>query len=153
MANFDWHAERTDLSNLALLDRAPESEGIDLKPVRLYRLARVRSQMARYSIDGCPHPVRSCQHSVPDRQPERADVQHAQRSITLSASLSETFHPVRVHGLFTPKQGLWDHRRSAPGETASFVAAGTGTKERERSWAMDMGDLITEIVGSGATLV
>jgi hypothetical protein len=38
MANFDWHAERSDLAGIALLDRAPESEGIDLKAVRLYRL-------------------------------------------------------------------------------------------------------------------
>ena len=51
MANFDWHAERADLSGLALLDRAPESEGIDLKAVRLYRQARVRSEMAKYDID------------------------------------------------------------------------------------------------------
>jgi Xaa-Pro dipeptidase len=51
MANFDWHAERTDLSGLALLDRAPESEGIDLKSVHLYRQARVRSEMVKYGLD------------------------------------------------------------------------------------------------------
>ena len=51
MANFDWHAERSDLSGIALLDRAPESEGIDLKQVRMYRQARVREQMARYGVD------------------------------------------------------------------------------------------------------
>lgn len=51
MANFDWHAERTDLSGIALLDRAPESEGIDLKQVRLYRQRRVREQMAKYGVD------------------------------------------------------------------------------------------------------
>ena len=36
MAEFDWHAERSDLAGLAQLDRAPESEGIDLAAVRLY---------------------------------------------------------------------------------------------------------------------
>ena len=51
MANFDWHAERSDLAGIALLDRAPESEGIDLKAVRQYRLARVREQMQRYDVD------------------------------------------------------------------------------------------------------
>jgi Xaa-Pro dipeptidase len=51
VANFDWHAERSDLSGIALLDRAPESEGIDLKQVRMYRQARVREQMARYGVD------------------------------------------------------------------------------------------------------
>ena len=52
MATFDWHAERTDLSDIALLDRAPESEGIDLKAVRLYRLGRVRAEMAARDLDG-----------------------------------------------------------------------------------------------------
>ena len=51
VANFDWHAERSDLSSIALLDRAPESEGIDLKQVRMYRQARVREQMARHGVD------------------------------------------------------------------------------------------------------
>ena len=45
MPQFDWHADRSDLSDLVLLDRAPESEGIDLKEVRRYRLGRVREQM------------------------------------------------------------------------------------------------------------
>ncbi|KAJ4265499.1 hypothetical protein NW762_004788 [Fusarium torreyae] len=51
MANLDWHAEITDLSDLALLDRSPESEGIDLKAVRLYRLNRMRSQTVKYGFD------------------------------------------------------------------------------------------------------
>jgi hypothetical protein len=51
MANFDWHAERSDLAGIALLDRAPESEGIDLKAVRLYRLRRVRQEMKCYGVD------------------------------------------------------------------------------------------------------
>lgn len=51
MANFDWHAERTDLSGISLLDRAPESEGIDLKQVRLYRQGRLRDQMVKYGVD------------------------------------------------------------------------------------------------------
>ncbi|KAF4981569.1 hypothetical protein FDECE_17674, partial [Fusarium decemcellulare] len=51
MANFDWYAERTDLFELAFLDRAPESERIDLKAVRLYRLGRLRDQMAKYGLD------------------------------------------------------------------------------------------------------
>lgn len=51
MGSFDWHAERTDLSGIALLDRAPESEGIDLKQVRLYRQGRLREQMVKYDVD------------------------------------------------------------------------------------------------------
>ena len=51
MANLDWHAARSDLSGVALLDRAPESEGIDLRAVRLYRRERVRGEMAKRGID------------------------------------------------------------------------------------------------------
>ena len=51
MAEFDWHAERSDLAGLAQLDRAPESEGIDLAAVRLYRQGRVRSEMAARGVD------------------------------------------------------------------------------------------------------
>ena len=51
MAQMDWHAGRSALSELSLLDAAPESAGIDLSAVRLYRLARVREQMAHYGVD------------------------------------------------------------------------------------------------------
>src|SRR4051812_43701224 len=51
MANFDWHAERSDLSGIALLDRAPEGEGIDLRRGRTDRRARVREQMAIHGVD------------------------------------------------------------------------------------------------------
>ncbi|KAF4457993.1 putative peptidase yqhT [Fusarium austroafricanum] len=61
MAIFDWYAERTDLSDLALLDRAPESEGIDLKavftarnsPTRYLLLTAKRSIMFEFA--GCLH--------------------------------------------------------------------------------------------------
>ena len=50
MAELDWHAERADLADLALLDRAPEDEGIDLVAVRGYRLGRVRAEMRKRDI-------------------------------------------------------------------------------------------------------
>ena len=50
MSRLDWHADRSDLSAIALLDRAPESEDIDLRAVRLYRLKRVREEMNRRDI-------------------------------------------------------------------------------------------------------
>ena len=42
---------RSDLPGLALLDRAPESEGIDLAAERLCRQDRVRAQMRHYGVD------------------------------------------------------------------------------------------------------
>lgn len=50
MTVLDWHAERSDLTDLALLDRAPESGGIDLPAVRRYRQARVRAEMTKRGI-------------------------------------------------------------------------------------------------------
>src|SRR5699024_2426183 len=51
MADFDWHGERSDLEGMALLDREPSDDGIDMKTVRAYRLNRVREQMTELSID------------------------------------------------------------------------------------------------------
>lgn len=50
MSELDWRAERSDLTDLRLLDRAPESEGIDLPAVRRYRQSRLRAEMAKNDI-------------------------------------------------------------------------------------------------------
>ena len=42
---------REALDKMATLDRNPESEGIDLSALPLYRLARVRNEMAENGID------------------------------------------------------------------------------------------------------
>ena len=42
MAEFDWHAERSDLPSLRQLDREPEGTDIDMQAVQLYRLESVR---------------------------------------------------------------------------------------------------------------
>ena len=63
MTNLNWHAERGCVPAMALLERAPESKGIDLKAVRLYREARVRSEMKARGIAAliltanCPQPL------------------------------------------------------------------------------------------------
>lgn len=51
MTQLDWHQGRTGLNDLALLDAAPESDGIDLHAVRHYRRGRVREQMRLAGID------------------------------------------------------------------------------------------------------
>ena len=50
MTQLDWHSARSDLSGIALLDNAPESKGIDMRAVRLYRLSRVRREMKKRDI-------------------------------------------------------------------------------------------------------
>ena len=44
----DWHNER---NAVALLDAAPESQGIDLAEVRRYRQRRVRAEMSSREIE------------------------------------------------------------------------------------------------------
>src|ERR687887_235440 len=51
--NLDWHADRSDLPGLTLLDQLEAGEPIDLAAVRAYRLRRVREQMAAHSLDAC----------------------------------------------------------------------------------------------------
>lgn len=47
----DWHGDRSDLRELALIDQLEADEPIDFVAVRAYRLGRVREQMAARSLD------------------------------------------------------------------------------------------------------
>jgi Xaa-Pro aminopeptidase len=148
MANFDWHAERSDLDGIALLDRAPEGEGIDLKAVRLYRLGRVREQMANFGVDAVilsdPINIRYatgarnmqvfCQRNAPSRY------------LVLTAAQSILFE---FTGCLHLGQGLETIDDVRPAKTASFVAAGPGIQAREKAWAVEMADLIEELAGKG----
>lgn len=151
MANFDWHAERTDLSGMALLDRAPESEGIDLKEVRLYRLNRVRSEMKKYGLDAVilSDPV-NIRYATGTRNMQVFSMRNAaSRYLLLTANRSILFEFTGCLHLGEGYETI-DEVRAA--KTASFVAAGHDIDERERTWAKDMGELITELVGKDATV-
>lgn len=151
MANFDWHAERSDLDGITLLDRAPEGEGIDLESVRLYRLGRVREQMAHFGVDAVilsdPINIRYatgarnmqvfCQRNAPSRY------------LLLTAARSLLFE---FTGCLHLGQGLETIDEVRPAKTASFVAAGPGIQAREKAWAIEMADLIEELAGKGATV-
>jgi Xaa-Pro aminopeptidase len=151
MANFDWHAERSDLAGIALLDRAPESEGIDLKAVRLYRLRRVRQEMKRYGVDAVilsdPINIRYatgarnmqvfCQRNAPSRY------------LLLTADRSILYE---FTGCLHLGEGYETIDEVRPSSTASFVAAGPDIVVREKVWAKEMNDLISELVGAGATV-
>lgn len=151
MANFDWHAERSDLAGIALLDRAPESEGIDLKAVRLYRLRRLREQMKCYGVDvvilsdpiniryatGARNMQVFCQRNAPSRY------------LLLTAAKSILFEFTGCQHL---GQGYETIDEVRPSKTASFVAAGPDIRAREKEWAAEMADLIEELVGKGATV-
>jgi Xaa-Pro aminopeptidase len=151
MANFDWHAERSDLSNIALLDRAPESEGIDLSAVRLYRLGRVREQMAKYRVDVLilSDPV-NIRYATGTRNMQIFSARNTpSRYLVLTADRSILFE---FTGCLHLGQGYETVDEVRPSKTASFVAAGPDIGSRERTWAREMADLIEELVGKGATL-
>ena len=151
MANYDWHADRSDLSGIALLDRAPESEGINLKNVRQYRLARVRSEMIRYGVQALilsdPINIRYatgtrnmqvfCQRNAPSRY------------LLLTANRSILFE---FTGCLHLAEGYETVDEVRPSNTASFVASGPDIAQRELAWAKDMADQIDELVGKGATV-
>ncbi|MBN9032310.1 MAG: aminopeptidase P family protein [Rhizobiales bacterium] len=151
MANFDWHAERSDLSNIALLDRAPESEGIDLRAVRLYRLGRVRQKMAEYGVDAvilCD-PV-NIRYATGTRNMQVFSMRNApSRYLLLTANRSILFE---FTGCLHLGEGYETVDEVRPAKTASFVAAGPDIGDREQAWAIEMGDLVTELAGKGATL-
>ncbi len=150
MANFDWHAERSDLSNIALLNRAPESEGIDLRAVRLYRLGRVRQKMAEYRIDAVilSDPI-NIRYATGTRNMQIFSMRNApSRYLLLTADRSILFE---FTGCLHLGEGYETIDEVRPSKTASFVAAGPEIDERERSWAVEMAELITELVGKGAT--
>jgi Xaa-Pro aminopeptidase len=151
MANYDWHAERSDLSGIALLDRAPESEGIDLSAVRLYRLAQVRSEMAKYGVDAVilSDPI-NIRYATGTRNMQVFSQRNApSRYLLLTADRSILFE---FTGCLHLADGFETVDEVRPSKTASFVAAGPDIARREKAWAADMADLIGELVGKGATV-
>lgn len=151
MTVLDWHSERSDLSGLQLLDQAPESAGIDLKAVRQYRLGRVRGEMAKRDIDAMiisdPVNIRYtcgarnmqvfCSRNTPSRYLLVTPAKTILFEFTGCAHLGEDFETI-------------DEVRAS--STASFVAAGQDIHNRERTWAKEMGELVTSLTGKRARL-
>src|SRR3712207_3211980 len=140
MANFDWHAERSGLSNIALLDRAPESEGIDLKRVRMYRQARVREQMVRYGVDALvlSDPV-NIRYATGTRNMQVFSQRNApSRYLLLTAARSILFE---FTGCLRLAEGYETVDEVRPSTTASFVAAGPRIAQGERAGGAGVNNL------------
>ncbi len=151
MAELDWHAERADLADLALLDRAPEDEGIDLAAVRGYRLGRVRAEMRKRDIAAVllSDPV-NIRYATGARNMQVFSQRNApSRYLLLTENRSILFEFTGCAHLADGLETI-DEVRAA--RTASFVAAGPDIARRERAWAVEMADLVTSLVGKGATL-
>lgn len=149
MTTLDWHAERSDLAGLKLLDQAPESVGIDLSSVRQYRLQRVRNEMAKRNI-----------HALIISDPVNIRYASGARNMqifcarnTPSRYLLVTQHKnilFEFTGCEHLGQGFETIDEVRPSMTASFVAAGSDIKLREQYWARDISATIIELVGLGA---
>lgn len=147
----DWSNERTDLSNIALLDTAPESDAISLTAVQLYRLERVREEMVKYGVDAVilSDPV-NIRYATGSRNMQVFSMRNApSRYLLLTAKRSIFYEFTGCTHLGKGYETI-DEVRTA--NTASFVAAGPNIDEKERSWAKEMASTITELVGSHATL-
>ncbi|MCK5746916.1 MAG: aminopeptidase P family protein, partial [Oricola sp.] len=145
----DWHAERSDLDGIALLDTETTDEAIDLVAVRTYRLGRVRAKMEAFGIAAMiltdavniryATGTRNMQVFTARNQPSRYLVLTADRSILHEFTGAEHLG-----------QGFETVDEVRPSFTASFVAAGEHIAEREKLWGQAMGSLLTELVGAGA---
>lgn len=151
MTMFDWHAERSDLAGLALLDRAPEGEEIDLVAVRGYRQARVRAEMEARGIAALilSDPV-SIRYATGARNMQVFSARNTPARYLLLTEHRSILH--EFTGCMHLADGLETIDEVRPALTASFVAAGPRIAARERAWASEMASTLTELVGSGATI-
>src|SRR3954452_3590350 len=147
--NLDWHADRSDLPDLATLDQLELQEPIDLAAVRSYRLGRVREQMAAQSVDACIllDPV-NIRYATGAGNMQVFHSRNPARYLFVPQS-----GPVVLHefiGCAHLDQGLEaiDEIRSA--STASYVAAGTAVAAVEQAWARQVEGLVRERCGPRA---
>jgi Xaa-Pro aminopeptidase len=144
MTTLDWHADRSALSNLALLDRAPESGGIDLAFVRRDRQARVRAEMAARGIGALilSDPV-NIRYATGTRNMQVFTMRNAPaRYLVLTAHRAILFEFTGCEHL---AQGFETVDEVRPARTASYVAAGPEIAARERGWAAEIAALLREL--------
>ncbi len=149
MTNLDWHGDTH--ADLGILDRAPESVGIDLAAVRRYRQGRVRAEMAARGIDAVIlSDSVNIRYATGTRNMQVFSSRNApSRYLVLTADRSILFEFTGCEHLALGYETV-DEVRSA--STASFVAAGPDISMREKSWAREMASLLAELVGVGATV-
>jgi len=147
MTVLDWHAGRSDLTDLQLLDQAPESLGIDLSSVRLYRLGRVREEMKKRDIAALviSDPV-NIRYATGARNMQVFCARNTpSRYLVLTENRSILFEFTGCEHLGTGFETIDEVRASS---TASFVAAGPAVAQKEIKWANEMAALLKDLVGS-----
>ncbi len=149
--DLDWHADRSDLSDLATLDQLAVEEPIDFAAVRSYRLGRVREQMAAHSLDACIllDPV-NIRYATGARNMQVFHSRNPARYLFVPQS-----GPVVLHefpGCAHLAEGLETIDEIRPAITASYVAAGTAIATVEIAWAKQVAGLVREHCGTRSAL-
>jgi len=149
--NLDWHADRSDLPDLTLLDQLEVAQPIDLVAVRSYRLRRVREQMAAHSLDACVllDPV-NIRYATGARNMQVFHSRNPARYLFVPQS-----GPVILHefaGCAHLAEGLETIDEIRLTITASYVAAGAAIATVERAWAEQVAALVREHCGPGAAV-
>ncbi len=148
MKLIDWHADR---GGIALLDSAPESDGIDLKRVRGYRRERVRMEMMKRQISAVilSDPV-NIRYATGTRNMQVFSQRNAPaRYLLLTEDRSIMYE---FTGCLHLADGFETVDEVRPALTASYVAAGPAIKQRELDWAREMAATLTELVGKDAII-
>jgi Xaa-Pro aminopeptidase len=149
--NLDWHGDRSDLPELALLDQLDGEEPIDLAAVRAYRLGRLRAQMEAYSLDACVllDPV-NIRYATGARNMQVFHARNPARYLFVPAS-----GPVVLYeftGCAHLADGLETIDEIRPAITASYAAAGDTIGDVEKVWARQVAALVREHCGPRAAL-
>jgi Xaa-Pro dipeptidase len=149
--NLDWHADRSDLPDLATLDQLAVEEPIDLAAVRSYRLGRVREQMAAHALDACIllDPV-NIRYATGARNMQVFHSRNPARYLFVAQS-----GPVVLHefaGCAHLAEGLETIDEIRPAITASYAAAGTAIAAVETAWAKQVAGLVREHCGTRSAL-
>jgi Xaa-Pro dipeptidase len=123
-----------------------DQSSIDIPALRLYRLARVRAEMARLDIAACilSDPI-NIRYATDLRNMQVFTARNApSRYLLLTENQSILYE---FTGCLHLAQGFPTVTDVRPAMTASFVASGSQIAEREREWARAMADTIRTLVG------
>lgn len=150
-ATLDWHAGRSELDGLTVLDREPEAGMVDIRAVRLYRQGRLRRKMAEMKVDVVilSDPV-NIRYATGTRNMQVFSQRNAPSRYLLLTQGRSILH--EFTGCLHLADGFETVDEVRPAATASFVAAGPDIAAREQKWAAQMGAVITDLVGAGATV-
>jgi len=142
----EWHQDHPEQSFLAVDGTAPESAGINLRKVRLYRLNRVRQEMKRRDIAALilSDPV-NIRYTTGARNMQVFSARNTPSRYLLLTDQESILY--EFTGCLHLAKDLETIDKVLPSTTASYVAAGPQIEQREKAWASDMLKTIQKLVG------